>query len=169
MELLGRVDNFLIDQIFQKIADLVHDRTGKSNFWLAGLCCWLSIIFWMLSGLSIYYFTPDRRWYPNLFLAFWGLFPLLNFRKKDEKWQNHGNRVANSDRITLWFVRYSFLVFSVVGFFVTPIRFLLENEIDRVWTYFAIFSNCISLYFAACTPRPPKLLRAGNPLAVQTT
>lgn len=165
MKFLEKLDLWILDQIFQKIADYVYDRWGKSCFWLAIMSCWLILIFW---GIE----TGMRR---SIALSIlFVIFSLMQIFGNMPRWQQleknpmalSARRVLNPERI-FWPLGLAriFLVLIIVLSKRGEIVALYKGDLAILPNWATDLFFLSTIYFSACTPKPPKPLKAGNELA----
>lgn len=169
--MLRSLDSWLIDQIFQKIADWVDSRIGRTCFWLAKMCAWAVVIFW---AASLTFFDGYLSVHGAIFTV-WSVGALAQISQWERKEKNRlsltAERVLNPDRMSLSYllVRIATTLIILVLLPLAPIM-LLESKAGLppakiLLDVLQILSFWGSIYFSVCTPKPPKILREGNPLA----
>lgn len=186
MQFLEKLDLAILDGFFQKIADWVNDRWGKSCFWLAKLCSWLFLVVATIGQLWAYIygsavFGDDQKWMSLAVLAVLGFGQLYRIREMEKLDQNEWSlrelRAYNPQRqfIPWGFSRIFFLFVMgsalIVVLIIIPAKTLYDGWelFHMVGTIAAALSFTGSFYFVACTPKPPSPLRAGNKLAAQAS
>ncbi len=138
-----RIDDFLINWIFQRFAHWFEKITGLNNFWLARFCvCIFALVPFLKYVMGETYsptWAPLHALTPVVVVLIF--FKVIN-QTEQETMANLQFGVANTYRIypqtrlLVVFIAITLLIFSMLG---------LEQSILLVIFY----------YFLACTPRPP--------------
>jgi hypothetical protein len=163
--MIVKIDDLLIDYIFQPFAHRLQQMTGKDNFFLALICCMASTL--CLLCASIY-----RNGTPHYFIpGFLSLVGFLNCWSISRNYYNSNKRQStrtfNDSRIR----HFNFRLVSLILLFITIILVTCsgmifdQSDIDAIegslLTCSALFYLSYS-YLLACTPLPPGTSKIGN-------
>lgn len=180
MNSLEEIDRWIIDVIFQKVAEWLAAKTGKSNFWFARLCFWGTAI---TSGLlCLIEYERLLSFYNFLSIIFLVISISMLARLKDceeleetdlsELWEHTANPYREFWRygmmrialLTLlpWQLLCCFLRIACASYYPTDEWVIAEDVV--ACGYFITFL-CGS-YLAACNSKPRSRLRPRNTLAV---
>lgn len=147
------IDAFIIDRIFQPVADWWMSRTGKSNFWLARMFWWVYI---SVCGWRVIIDKDVRTLIFWLILSAVGLVMIRSFERMDTKDNFKVSTVLSP-------LRGSMLLMLIR---LVSILMLVLPPIIR-WTNLQGVLFLTLMYFSACTPKPRQPLKAGNKRAAQ--
>ncbi len=167
--MLEKLDLLILDNVFQTIADWWMDQTGKNNFWLARDTITLSaVLFFVFVGFNL---SSLNIVCGILVLPIF--YKLVKSCEKAEKQSESFGKCMNPLRnfaphgiertvfVLLFILNTSFWVMRCLEFgFGPPMR-----DIPSLLG-FALY--ICGMYFAACTPKPPSRLKAGNKLATHS-
>ncbi|OGG50951.1 hypothetical protein A2763_02875 [Candidatus Kaiserbacteria bacterium RIFCSPHIGHO2_01_FULL_54_36] len=170
---LGKLDDWLIDNVFQPTSDWWRNRTGKSNFWVAKMFAWLGLIIasWnVIANIRIDYVVAAYVVVSGIaFCAF--MFRLITIMDKDAEdieQELEATRTANPVRLLLVDERtrslWNALLWVCMTYVVHETRFYSPFFWSAV---FWVLAYIPVLYFMSCTPKPRSPLKAGNELAAQ--
>jgi hypothetical protein len=166
MSFYRSIDDFLIDEVFQKVSDWWMDRTGKSNFWLAKMSFWGGLVTWSALAVS----RTEQSWDTlALFLicGFWFLLKIREMEQHDMAARSGKLAAANAMRIDpiYLFLRCLILTVTVISL---PLK-IASSKYDLHFWLLALDQLvwlCL-MYFPACTPRPPRPVRVQEPVAAE--
>ena len=170
MNLLQKLDLAILDGLFQKIADWVNNRWGKSCFWLARVNYWIVIIAW---AAEIAFYREKLSIHSVFFVLFsiGALWRIGEWEKMEKNpLESAAQRVLNPERISpfsrlIRLFNVFFLPFNIEWF----VDFFAQGDVKALLIATNQFAFFCAFYFAACTPKPPSPLKVGNELAVQTS
>ena len=157
MSFLGKIDDFLIDKVFEPVSDWSNERYGSTNYLIAGLCA----IGYLIAYCTGYALREERGMADILFGGFiclmllYGIHLLLQLHELTVEMMRAPT--ANSMRYTFRFGRIMLLVLTAFFFLPTDILTDIHGEGLRKWAEIGrdIFAVC-AVYFASCTTKPPK-------------
>jgi len=161
------IDDRLIDSIFQPASDFVRDWIGKTNFWVAKMFAWVSIV---LGTLDVALCFRSGNLF-TIFLAsivsiscvltFIGISAIDATSDAIEEFLersrtlNFHRRVGFSNRMgsliltaLLWACAYLFIHYPAITVAIS------------IYAAAMSFGNVPAIYFLACTPKPRKPLGA---------
>ena len=156
MSFLGKIDDFLIDKVFEPVSDWSNERYGSTNYLLAGL---FAIAY--LTAYCTSYVLKENRDIVDVFfgglmclILLYGIHMLL--RLHELTLDLIRAPTANSMRDTFRFGRILLLLLTA---FFLPVEIFTDmyGEGLRKWSEVArdLFAVC-AVYFASCTTKPPK-------------
>ncbi len=150
------IDNWLLDQFFQKISDWVEKTFGKNCFWLARLfyCLaaiafaasslpnfWKNVILIILVTLSVICYLTISYWTEQKFYG-----------------QLVDNQVvSNHQRVSpgYIFLRILALVVAILFTSISLLTFFRLKEVSCLFGSIIFPAITVGFYFEACTPLPP--------------
>jgi len=150
---MHRLDDFLIDRVFQKIADALcrwWSCYGLAAFLLTGGGG-------VLVGLSAFALIRAECWllvFPLPLLGFWVYYKTKSAYDLDAAWQR-GKEALPADRIRDVVLRVVWVAFTVLHS--TMVLLSLERQTARslaLYTAWCLFA--FGLYFLACVPKRPR-------------
>jgi hypothetical protein len=168
MGFLEKVDDFLIDNFFQKIVDWVMMTFGKSHWWLATIALWICIICYTSLAIREYQIDGSLVTFGLLIIVSPSILIHLHRCKKQDERIKWGPNPERHSPILSHFRVMVFLVFSFVE---------TRSFISHVFTgfdldYYVNLGIGLSLnsvfYFMACSLPPPRFKKAHSKLASQT-
>lgn len=156
MSFLGKIDDFLIDKVFEPVSDWSNERYGSTNYLIAGLCG----IAYLTAYCTSYVLKENRDMVDVFFggliclMLLYGIHMLL--RLHELTLELIRAPTANSMRYTFRFGRIILLLLTI---FFLPAEIFTDmyGEGMRKWAEVArdVFAVC-AVYFASCTTKPPK-------------
>ncbi|MEK7068401.1 MAG: hypothetical protein AAB964_01145 [Patescibacteria group bacterium] len=174
MQYLEKLDLAILDGIFQPMADWWRNRTGKSNFWIARML-W-GVIITIVGWVAIFYLQMESSVMVMFVIMSAGMIGVLANYNKDEKFYEH----IRVESYFNW--RRQFMPWGALRLFVTITLVAVSIYSITVWSNTPATDSPIiplsvlyggaaliigTLYFSACTPKPPRPLKAGNRLAAE--
>ncbi len=147
MSIFRRLDDWIIDCIFQPISDAL--ARWVSCYGIAEFL-WTGVV---LSRLALFVHDQERYWISILFMIPWAVWYLIDCHREDMKPPSATLPVF---RIRLFGMRCSWLVLA-------PIDALSVVFAETGWerlqaiSWFAVYAAC---WFMACRRNPPKPARA---------
>jgi len=149
------IDDWLVDSVFQRLADWIADRYQKTVFMTARISVYLVLIFLIprnvlqYNGANIVEFGLDSLW-PMLLL--------LLIRIEEERFERGGYGTMNGIREYLRIFRYFYIITTPLS-----VVILMTSLIDGSRPFLLVLVFLISglliaasVFFASCTPKPPK-------------
>jgi len=167
MGLMEKLDLAILDGFFQKVADWVNDRWGKTHIWLTIISTWCVMILWCIEA------AMKQSIGASILLALFSFLQItvtLPYKKKqEERMELRANRVMNPERL-FWPLGLFRIIMGIVSawgaltsLLILPVRIVdIVSAIESA-SFVAMF------YFAACSSKPPNPLKAGNRLALSPT
>ncbi len=171
--MLNRLDDFLLEKVFQKISDNFQKATGKNCLFLARILVLISIALDFIIGFIIIAIS----WYDPLNLLVLLLLTrtiLANFKhlknmqdreERETKVLSSSAEVANVKKLLFKPLRIFslannilfdmfFIVFDVIN---TTLLRSMENKLTLFMLVANLSLSChtASIYFSCCTPLPP--------------
>jgi hypothetical protein len=158
--MLHRIDDFLMDKVYQKISNKFQVLTGRTCF---------SLERYRLTGLAIIYtlltftsFGEVKKYTADGFIIFMVvilisllLFKIYESHKEEKLFDDITKDTLNIKRITLFYSR----VVSLINwslYLIFPILNIIEREIyDFTISLLLPIFWVSSVYFECCTPLPP--------------
>ena len=153
--MLRAVDDWLIDSVFQRIADWISDRYQKSVFMTARICVYLELIFLIPRNILRFNGANIIEFVLNSLLP---IFLLLLIRAEEERFERGGYGTMNELREYLRIFRFFYIIttpFSVVVLTTS----LIDGSTPFLLTLVLLIGSLLitmSHYFASCSPKPPK-------------
>lgn len=161
---MERIDNFLLDRIFEPIAHKFQIFTGRSNFYLANVFFYFCAIFLVIMAICMLVFVKGEMIgkisliIVNMFSSYLFLSCCAYAKKKDREFENSRERTMNSDRLEHIILRYALVTCSVMMSCFIIAAMLNSKGYSVIMTlssiFFLVFFMGIALYFFACTPLP---------------
>lgn len=144
----SKIDDLLIDKIFQPFAHWWQKLTGLTNFWLARWCLVLFVVFMALVAMNFsgIYSSINKG---LIIVATFFVFNLFTVLKKRDK-NSDGCSLMNEDRINPISCFIRILFFYLCGIF-----FVIGGVVKDFSSFSLIMLYTTVLCFAACTPLPP--------------
>ncbi len=185
MMFFEKLDLAILDGIYQPIADWVANTFGKSCFWLAKVMTWIFLIMASIAAAHVFTYGSaligsglTSKIYVFVLLCILGSIQLMRIRileKQDGSWEeNIATRVMNTQRmfnpygLTRLILIALVIISAILGALYIPPNYPAQSLIWSVVNNLLFSTSFISTYyFAACTPKPPSPLKAGNRLAVK--
>lgn len=151
--MLERIDGFLIDKVFQPIANRFEKLFGKDCFFLDGLM-FGGVLFCMVFRLALQFSISELIFVLLLAGIVLPLYPTLNRKKRERISSGFMNR-ERVDSFSV-FIRLFILALTIVAWAVFLTKEIADTEliVERI-TIFQVGFLLSSFYFSACTPRPP--------------
>ncbi len=163
---LVALDDYLIDKVFEKFARWFQISFGKTNFWLAKVCLWATIIACsQIILLSLIFCDSCPAMVFIIFICLVMISSTLSIIRKCEAEENkfftQETTTLNRVRITQRLVRI-FSVYLIIFLSIEAVLFIVFswNGIDFFGFLYLLMSSIAQytiiagVYFYACTPLP---------------
>jgi hypothetical protein len=157
------IDNALIRHVFQKVSDVSASVIGKSNFWLSKIFGWLFLFFLtghvVFTDYSKHSYAVSAIWW--IMMTYWTYLHHYFMSREDASYRNRTKATLNPLQSEMMcIIRAAFFVFVFLTL-PSDIQSAMIEKIPREWLYLLeeIFF-VLTLYFAACQPPPPHLLKS---------
>jgi hypothetical protein len=162
MNIFVKLDDFLMDEVFQKFVWWFQKIFGKTNFWLARVSCTIFIISAILVAATT--LIKQNSLLSAFFYVFW-LLPLIffyenyrkDFKRNEEQLFEEGIQKKVNERRIIWILPRILLIW-ITPFFVIS-NFIVYFKNGELLTLISeiIYNLSVLLvfYFASCTPLPP--------------
>lgn len=159
-----KAEGWLVERIFQKLADFVMDRLGRSCYWLACQCMWAGYGL-VACGLML----GDDAWWLKVVWGFfcipWCVMWNAECSAADKASEKGALKPPPLNTIFLRLFWVSIFMLEVV---LIPLLAIVDRKFElssiRVLVGDILINS--ALYFALCYPRPPKR-RTATKLATQ--
>ena len=156
-EVLQRLDDFLMDFIFEPTVKKIQTWTGKNNFWLARLVCYVTFLMFSLYGLFVY-----NRESPYFGIGCWVyiFYETMKSFKKIKRSENRYEDQVNKYGAYLNLTRIEYSISRPLGnvLFIL-ISITLPIYVNNFWYNIlgttGLFFNWLIDYLISCTPLPP--------------
>jgi hypothetical protein len=142
------IDKFLIEEVFEKFAHFFQKWTGLDNFFLARVAATLSLLVHIAGKVTCGYWTPFTPiiMLAQTFMIFFYI-PSVERRVKGDLGPGYKNFLVASSpdtrRFFFWMNTINLLIFSTAP----------SWQFGYHTLSYTLFT--CTLYFAACTPKPP--------------
>jgi hypothetical protein len=154
--MLRAVDDWLVDSVFQRIADWISDRYQKSVFITARICVYLDLVNLMLKNII------ESKGKANILdfglSSLWPLILLVLIRTEEDEFERRGYGAMNSLRMSLRLMRFIYIILIPLGIGVNIAR-LINGSGEHILILTSIMGSLFissAVFFASCTPKPPK-------------
>lgn len=165
MNALEKLDNFILDNIFEPFAHKFQIYFGKNNFFLTYLTLYFFFAYSLFSLVfEIIYLKHSIIESVIMFIATVAVnifvFDAMNTVKNEEKKTDDefGLKVANWRRLHFSTHRSILLIFLLLHFSFVVLTVISDNKIETVYYEVQIFIKLsiivISIYFSACNSLP---------------
>jgi|GEM_PF-2200358 len=153
---LRSIDDFLVDEVFQKISNFLQEHTGKSCFWFAKVCLipWpISVLIFAATGRSAAPLGLDM----GIVLTAVALYFVWDRMEKKARASVH-ERVVNPMRlfVPMGLFRSALLIFAGGQQVLIVIVRISRGESLTVYVPHIVLTLLwiCSWYFGSCTPKP---------------
>lgn len=171
---LVKIDDALIEKVFQRVSDFFFWRFGITNFKIADKLFKFYIFAFSISFLI----SPEDFWEKSpIFILFFtaaiGNHRLMGKCKRldDEYWEKlSSNEFVNNERLGAMHLRLQIILCIAILMPVYAMMIYYKMNINRIFPIFAnVYFWCffLSIYFMACRPRPRQKVKALEPVEVQ--
>lgn len=174
MQFFEHIDTFILDHLFQPVANWWQSLTGKNNFWLAKMCLWgylLGLAWSVITTRDVLNLVVTSVVGTIVSLSL--LRAITHFERQERK-ADSGSPESKFNSYRLFFpygiIR---LILSCGGAVITAIVGIRWATNTYIPGYFelitTLMSSILAIWFVACTPLRPPPLRAGNRFAVNNS
>jgi hypothetical protein len=146
---MSKIDNFLIDQIFEPFSHFFQKITGKDCFWLAAVFFCITFVAVEIKNIldkDLFWAIAHAMNFFWLYLVTRDLSPQIRSRVS----RGLKNEIRNHS--TLAFLRKIMIFFCLVHLL---LGMMMPLYLTFIWGV-VIHSFTYALYFASCTPLPPQ-------------
>jgi hypothetical protein len=159
-KMFNKIDDFLLDKIFQPISDWFVDHYGRGPMWLAATCGYA----YCISAMGIIVYSQNKTSLFNfglMLLATAKFFESVKLDELDKKTVYNTSRTRNEKRITCKSFRKINLFIAVMFILFTMALAFSPRKIsgDDVFWLLWVLSIFLKEYFESCDSRPPRPIK----------
>lgn len=154
--MLRTIDTWLLDRVFQRLADWICDRYQKTVFMTARICIYLVFLNLVLRNLVEFNGEPNIMDF--LLGALLPTYVLIAIGNEERKLGRSGYGMMNGMREGARFLRYLYILLMPFTVPLNVIRLIGGGE-PFLLTLIVLVGSLLmvaGVYFGSCTPKPPK-------------